>query len=213
MGRTVPVEPKTIFKTLNAIDMSNHIKILQKQKYIAWSDAWMEVKKAFPSTYYEVAENTDGNPFFVSSMGIFVKVTVTINEFSQSINHFVMNGANKAQKEEAYSYKVKEYVGGKPTGKFIDKWVEPATSFDINTAIMRGLTKCLALHGLALYVYRDEAMPEPSLIDSHQIQQLADLAKVKNMSLSSIAKAWNIDGIAKLQEASFDTMLDWLKGQ
>ena len=204
---------KSVFETLNAINMSKHIKILQKQKYVPWADAWLEVKKVFPDTFYEVAENSEGNPFFVSSMGIFVKVTVHINGISQSLNHFVMNGANKAQKEVGYSYKVKEYIGGNPTGNFVDKMVEPATSFDINTAIMRGLAKCLALHGLALYVFRDEATPEPETLDSHQLQSIVDAIKEKGLTLKFVTDGWRIEKIAHLQSVNYDQMLTWIASQ
>lgn len=38
--------------------------------------------------------------------------------------------------------------------------VENPDSFQVNTAIMRCMTKCLALHGLGLYIYAGEDLPE-----------------------------------------------------
>ena len=206
-----------IFNTLSKVDMGKYIKVLQKQKYVSWNDAWYEVKKLYPMSYYTVATNNEGSPFFVSPMGIFTRVTVTVvaddGSAIQELNHPVLNGANKTLKEEGYSYGVKEYVQGRATGKMIEKHIAPATSFDINSAMMRGLTKCLALHGLALYVYRDEAMPDVSLVDSHQLQTMLDLIKVKGLTLRFVTDSWQIDKIANLQEANFETMITWIESQ
>ena len=40
------------------------------------------------------------------------------------------------------------------------KKVEAATMFDINKTLMRCLVKCLAMFGLAIYIYAGEDMPE-----------------------------------------------------
>ncbi len=204
---------KNDFEKILGIDVNSKVEVKQRMKYLSWTYAWSEFKKQYPDASYRVLDNADGMPYFSSDIGVMVKTEVTANGETLPMWLPCMNEAMKAYKIEAYSYKVKEYVNGKPSGKFVDKWVEPITMVNVNKSIMRCFTKNIAMFGLGLYIFSGEDMPEPSLIDSHQIQQLADLAKVKNMSLSSIAKAWNIDGIAKLQEASFDTMLDWLKGQ
>jgi len=62
----------------------------------------------------------------------------------------VLDGANKAQKNVDYTYKT----------KFSEKIVNAATMFDINTAIMRCLTKNLAMFGLGHYIYAGEDFPE-----------------------------------------------------
>ena len=40
------------------------------------------------------------------------------------------------------------------------------TAFDINTSIQRCLVKAIALHGLGLYIYAGEDMPQPQGTDS-----------------------------------------------
>ena len=203
---------KTVFETLSTIDFKTHVKELQGNKYIPWSDAWYEVKKAYPLSWYEILEDDIGNPFFVSPMGIFVKVKVYIGEEDpQTLNYPVLNGANKALKAEAYNYKVKEYVNRQATGKMVDKYVEAATTFDINSAHMRALTKCLALKGAALYIYRDEVMPDAEVLDSSQLQQVVDKAKEYNLTLSYIAQKWNVDKVANFQAANFDTVIEWIE--
>jgi hypothetical protein len=61
-----------------------------------------------------------------------------------------MDGANKAMKQESYSYKT----------KYGEKWVEAASMFDVNKTIMRCLVKNLAMFGLGLYIYAGEDLPE-----------------------------------------------------
>lgn len=210
---------KTVFETLSQVDVSKVTEDLQGKKYISWSDAWYMVKKVYPNATYETHEDEIGNPFFVSPMGIFVKVSTTIDGETQKIVYPVLNSANKALKAEAYTYKVKEFVWDNtkkkniPTGKMIDKYVEPANSFDINTAIMRALAKCLALHGLAINIYRKEDFADPVTVDSAQLQEVLDLIKEKGLALSSVTKAWQIEKIANLHACNFDTMIDWIKKQ
>ena len=205
------IMPKSVFTTLSTVDMSKHISTVQKQKYISWSDQWSELLKHYPESSYEVHENEVGDPFTVSTMGIMVKLSVTIDGITRTINYPVLNSANKALKIDSYSYKIKEYVSGKWTGKMIEKWVEPATTFDINTAIMRALTKCIALFGLSLYIYRDEAMPEAQLIDSTQLQEIADKSKQCGFTISEVAKAWGIKTISEFHDSNFDGVIKWLE--
>jgi hypothetical protein len=41
-----------------------------------------------------------------------------------------------------------------------NKPIQNPDAFQVNTAIMRCLTKCLAMHGLGLYIYAGEDLPE-----------------------------------------------------
>lgn len=155
---------KQVFDVLSSVDVSNHIEKLQTGKttlsYLSWSWAWAEVKKRYPDADYKVLKFTDGLPYVVSDMGIMVYTQVSIQGICHEMWLPVMDGANNAMKTTRYSYQVKEYSGGKWTGKFVDKWVEPATMFDINKTIMRCLTKNLAMFGLGLYIYSGEDLPE-----------------------------------------------------
>jgi hypothetical protein len=72
----------------------------------------------------------------------------------------IMDSTNKAQKHMAYTYEVAEWVNRVKTGRMIEKKVEAATMFDINTAIMRCLTKNLAMFGLGHYIYAGEDLPK-----------------------------------------------------
>lgn len=47
-----------------------------------------------------------------------------------------------------------------PVMDYKNKAILNPNSFDLNTAMMRCLVKCIALHGLGLYIYAGEDLPE-----------------------------------------------------
>lgn len=148
------------FKELNAINVNAHTEKKKNLTYLSWAWAWAEVKKKYPDANYRIIK-FDGLPYIFDSLtGYMVYTEVTIEEVTHEMWLPVMDGANKAMKEDPYTYKVNEWVNGQKTGNMIDKEVEPATMFDINKTIMRCLTKNLAMFGLGLYIYAGEDIPE-----------------------------------------------------
>jgi hypothetical protein len=124
--------------------------------YLSWAWAWTEILKQDPEASYEVLM-FDNKPYvFDENLGYMVFTKVTAFGDTKTMQLPVMDGANKAQKNVEYTYQVKDYT----TGGMKEKTVAPATMFDINTAIMRCMTKNLALFGLGLYIYAGEDLPE-----------------------------------------------------
>jgi len=145
---------KSVFETLNAIDVNEHTEKKNGLTYLSWPWAWATVKGLYPDTAYEV-RHWDGKPFYYDEvLGYMVETTVTIEGESKTMWLPVMDSKNKAQKAQPYTYTV-FYKGGKSE----EKTVEAATMFDINTAIMRCLVKNLAMFGLGLYIYAGEDLP------------------------------------------------------
>lgn len=156
---------KTTFELMSEKNVNDKVESKNGLSYLSWAWAWNEVKKIDPNANYEIHENAEGNPFFSSSLGIDCKVSVTILGNTHTMRLPVMDGTNKAMKETSYTYQVNkyEYVNGKKqlVGKE-DKTVEAATAFDVNKTIMRCLVKAIAMHGLGLYIYAGEDLPESS---------------------------------------------------
>ncbi len=145
---------KSVFETLNAIDVNEHTEKKNGLTYLSWPWAWSTVKGHYPDTAYEV-RHWDGKPFYYDEvLGYMVETTVTIEGESKTMWLPVMDSKNKAQKAQPYTYTV-FYKNGKSE----EKTVEAATMFDINTAIMRCLVKNLAMFGLGLYIYAGEDLP------------------------------------------------------
>lgn len=140
---------KEIFEVLSSIDCKDKIEKKNNLSYLSWAWAWGIVKTYYPSTNYKVIMH-DGKPYLHDEiLGYMVNTEVIIDGETIGMQLPVMDGANKAQKNKPYTYST----------KFGEKTVEAATMFDINTAIMRCLTKNLAMFGLGHYIYAGEDIP------------------------------------------------------
>ncbi len=157
------------FQEMFSKDVSQKVEKKNGLSYLSWAWAWAEVKKIDENASYEIHEDQNGNAFFASQLGIDCKVSVTIHGKTHTMRLPVMDGANKAMKFEAYTYVINKYewVSGRKqlTGKE-EKTVEAATSFDVNKTIMRCLVKAIAMHGLGLYIYAGEDLPEDVSTDT-----------------------------------------------
>jgi len=141
---------KTTWDILSSINCNEHTEKKNGLTYLSWAWAWGITKKNFPSANYRVI-NFLGYPYlFDAQLGYLVQTEVTIDGETIGMQLPVMDGANKAQKAMPYKYST----------KFGEKTVEAATMFDINTAIMRCLTKNLAMFGLGHYIYAGEDIPQ-----------------------------------------------------
>jgi hypothetical protein len=143
------MEKKSTWQVLSAIDCNKFTEKKNGLTYLSWAHAWGVLKENYPDANYKVI-SYEGKPYlFDQDLGYLVTTEVTIDGETIPMNLPVMDGANKAQKN----------VGYKITTRFGEKSVEPATMFDINTAIMRCLTKNLAMFGLGHYIYAGEDLP------------------------------------------------------
>jgi len=124
--------------------------------YLSWSFAWSEFVKVYPTATYEIVKNESGLPYFSDVSGAMVYTKVKAGGITHEMWLPVMDGANKAMKQEPYSYSVKGYNGGADVVKTVSAY----TMFDINKTVMRCLVKNLAMFGLGLYIYAGEDLPE-----------------------------------------------------
>ena len=127
---------KSVFETLNVIDVSAKTEKKGRLTYLSWSWAWAEVKKRYPDAFYTVYENRNGWNYHTDGRTCWVKTGVTINGLELIEYLPVMDNMNKSIRAER------------------------VTSFDVNKAIQRSITKACARHGLGLYIYAGEDLPE-----------------------------------------------------
>lgn len=141
----------TVFEKLNAINVNGHTEQKNNLTYLSWVWAWTEVKNAYPDANYVIWRDADGKPYIKDpDLGFMVSTKITIDGLTHEMWLPVMDYNNNAMK--ATKYKLNK---GR---KAYD--VEPATMFDVNTALMRCLVKNLAMFGLGLYIYAGEDLPE-----------------------------------------------------
>lgn len=119
--------------------------------YLSWAWAWAQFKKIYPEATYDIKKFENNLPYvYDEKTGYIVFTEVTAGGLTYEMWLPVMNGNNRAMKSEPYEY----------TTKYGTRTVEAATMFDVNKAIMRCLTKNLAMFGLGLYIYAGEDLPE-----------------------------------------------------
>jgi hypothetical protein len=124
------------FETLNNINVNGKTEQKNGLTYLSWAWAWGEVKKLYPDATYTIYENENGWNYHTDGKTCWVKTGVTVH----GIEHI-------------------EYL---PVMDFRNKSIsfDNVTSFDVNKAIQRSLTKAVARHGLGLYIYAGEDLPE-----------------------------------------------------
>jgi hypothetical protein len=117
--------------------------------YLSWAWAWAEALKADPDANFKI--EMFGDKCYMDINGTAM-VFVTVTLFGKPImcQLPVMDSYNKSITVEGVTT-VNKY------GKEITTKLD---SFNVNTAIMRCMTKALSLHGLGLYIYAGEDLPE-----------------------------------------------------
>lgn len=130
------MEKKSVFQVLNAINVNEHTEKKGNLTYLSWAWAWAEVKKNYPTATYTIYENANGMNYHTDGRTCWVKTGVTIDGLEHIEYLPVMDMRN-----QSIPY-------------------ERVTSFDVNKAIQRSLTKAVARHGLGLYIYAGEDLPE-----------------------------------------------------
>lgn len=137
------------FKELNAVNANKLTEKKGKFTYLSWAHAWAELKKIYPASTFEKHEYDHCGiplPYMKDSFGnTYVKVSVTVEGVTLSETMPVLNHSNKS--------------------------INDPNSFDVNTQLQRCLAKAIAMHGLGLYIYAGEDLP-----DSNTVGQVPDNA-------------------------------------
>ena len=187
------------FKTLNSVNMQ--VKSNQGKSFIAWNTLWAELCKVYPTSTYEFHENSEGFPYFDSSLGLFVKVSVTVEGLTHTMTRPVYNNAMKSMKTVPYEYIIK-------SGK---KTVLAAVASDVNDALMRCLSKAIAMHGLGLFVFESKQYADLELIDSSQISEMSDLISKHKLMIGDLNAHFGINRLSELAAFNYEAALKWVE--
>lgn len=191
------------FRELFDINCNNHVEKKNGLTYLSWAYAWAEVKKLFPDATYTIYENAEGWNYFTDGKTCWVKTGVTV----KGIEHI-------------------EYL---PVMDFRNKSIEldKVTSFDVNKTIQRSLTKACARHGLGLYIYAGEDLPESDpkaqeakaeeakaeahyedvkkqKINATKVKVLEGKANESKISVEFVASLYNHKSLNEVTESEFD---------
>lgn len=137
---------KNYFEKLNAINVSDKIEKKNNLSYLSWAWAWAELKKLYPNAKKNVVKNEKGWLYHTDGRTCWVEVSVTVNDIEETEYLPVMDYRNQ------------------PIA------ADKVTSMNVNTTLQRAITKAIARHGLGLYVYAGEDLPE----EDKPLKKLAD---------------------------------------
>lgn len=146
---------------LLAINVNSHTEKKNGLTYLSWAWAWTEVLKLDPAAKWEAHEWSGLPAMFLPDGSAMVKVSVTISGDTKTCPLPVMDHRNKAIKQP--------------------------DAFAINNATMRALAKAISLHGLGLYIYAGEDIPEAE-------QTEADKRRMELDELAAFLIATHEDG-------------------
>ena len=134
----------TTFEILNSVDVNGKTEKKGNLTYLSWAYAWGEVKKRYPEANYTIYKNADGWNYHTDGRTAWVECSVTINGLEHIEHLAVMDARNQAVK------------------------LENVTSTMVGKTIQRCITKACARHGLGLYVYAGEDLPEAPKKDAEK---------------------------------------------
>ena len=173
------------FEELNNVNVTGKTEKKNGLTYLSWSYAWGELKKRYPLSFYTIYEDNRGLNYFTDGHTCYVKTGVTVNFGDAAIEHI-------------------EYL---PVMDYKNKSIpaDQVTSFDVNKAIQRSLTKAVARHGLGLYIYAGEDLPEVEAREKLGLEE--EISESEKSSFKAVCENMNVDYVEILKQAG------WKKGK
>lgn len=181
-------------------NVSDYIEKKNGLSYLSWAYAWAEFKKTFPDASYEIKRDERQKAYFGDGeAGYMVYTSVTADGLTYEMWLPVMDFKNKS--------------------------ILKPTTYDVNKAIMRCLTKNLAMFGLGLYIYAGEDLPEKETAKAHTAGQkqgtreitaemageLEALAKSTGTAIESILKNYSVSNIYDMTARDYKGAMQILK--
>jgi hypothetical protein len=154
----------SIWATLSAVDVSGRIEKKNGLSFLSWAWAWGTLMEHYPQAQYSFQDPAEAS----SDGSVMVYCEVTIDGCSRLMWLPVMDYKNRA--------------------------IPNPNSFQVNTARMRCLVKCLAMFGLGHYIYAGEDLPNA------EMDTQAEADKKRADELAESMKPLTVDQLGKIEK-------------
>ena len=174
------------FELLRKHNVSEYMEKKGQFNYLSWAYAVEELRKLKPDATWRVIKDENGYPYTSTPAGHFVEVEVTVDDISLSQIHPVLDHRNQT--------------------------IEQPNAFQINTSIQRCLAKAIALHGLGLYIFRGEDLPESKPLNDEQLHEIDSLLRqISDDAFTELVNS-RIDS-SKINDNNYDDVVSKLKSK
>jgi hypothetical protein len=141
------------FVELAAVNVNEHVERKQNLSYLSWAWAVDQLLRRDPDATWQYHSPGAMLPYIQFPDGTAM-VSCTVTAFGKERNSMlpVMDHRNKA--------------------------IANPDAFQVNTAMQRCLVKAIALHGLGLYIYAGEDLPEGEKVEEPAKASVVDISKM-----------------------------------
>ena len=185
------MENKT-FAVLNDINVNDKVKTKMGLNYLSWAYAWGELLKAYPDATYNVYNRTIETNETITTEDKDNGVTRTVvNKSTQEVPYFT--DGRTCFVKVGVSIKGIEYIEYYPIMALTHDAI-PAnrvTMTDVNKALQRAFVKACARHGLGLYIYAGEDLPEAEKNAPVVVSDATDFKSVQTDVINLVTKMQN----------------------
>ena len=179
-----------VWQTLSAINVNEHTeKKGNNLTFLSWAWALTVLKNHFPESFITIKKEKTFNDGTME-----VRCEVTVKEGDQSSTQSmwlpVMDHRNQA--------------------------IANPNARQINDARMRCVTKCLGLHGLGLYIYAGQELPEPEAevakkpLTKDEMENLLDLLEATETDLDQFMTHYKIGKLDELRNGKYQNAISVL---
>lgn len=194
------MENGNYFLELYKVNVNDKVKKKQNLSYLPWAFAWAEVKKLYPDATYKIYHRVVHTTVTATThipevqadpaMGVMyspAKEIVETREVDNEVNYFTdgstcwvkvsvtIEGIEHIEELPIMDLRNKPQFGG-------------VDCMQVNKAIQRGLTKAAARHGLGLYIYAGEDLPEVIESDTFMTVPEKNFQTLKNEIIEKISR-------------------------
>ena len=168
----------TTYNELRNINVNAHTEKKGKFTYLSWAWAVDQLLQLDPTATWEYKffDNKDAGSVPYCQIGDTAMVFCTVNAFGKSMTAQLpaINSSNKA--------------------------IQNPNAMEINTAMQRCLAKAIALHGLSLYIYAGEDLPDDD--KAAQAKPVTEKPLDVNEALKAMRGAPDITTLKKYHESA-----------